>query len=147
MVFPFIEDAMRRVTAAPVFWSSAFCDTFRHVALAGLCLSILWLILSDFVRFLLGSWPCVSRWKIQGACKFRLENRVQNQKIMIKSVKNDRWERLGKDLEKGALQDPQMWGAPMLFWTLLAPLGRLWAPLWVHLAPNGGPRVPKWSPK
>ena len=47
-----IEDAMRRDTAAPSFLGSAFRDSFRQVALAGLCLPILWLILFDLGRSL-----------------------------------------------------------------------------------------------
>ena len=49
MIRPLIEDAMRRDTAAPAFGGLARCDPFRHVAFAGLCLSILWFILFDLV--------------------------------------------------------------------------------------------------
>ena len=45
-----IEDAMRRDTAAPAFWSSAFRDPFAHVGFACYCLAIVWLILFDLVR-------------------------------------------------------------------------------------------------
>ena len=44
-----IEDAMRRDTAAPSFWGSAFRALFRWVVFAGLCLAIVWLILFDLV--------------------------------------------------------------------------------------------------
>ena len=44
-----IEAAMRRDTDAPTFWRLAFCDTFPHTALAGLCLSIIWPILFDHI--------------------------------------------------------------------------------------------------
>ena len=41
----------------PLFRVSAFCDSFWHVALGGLCLAFLWLILLDFCK----SWQiCVS---------------------------------------------------------------------------------------
>jgi hypothetical protein len=49
---PIIEDALRRDTAAPSFWSLAFRDPFRQVAPAGLCLPFLCLILFDLVRSL-----------------------------------------------------------------------------------------------
>ena len=44
----------------PIFWGLAFRDAFRQALLAGLCVAILWLILSDLVRLVVGSWPCVS---------------------------------------------------------------------------------------
>ena len=47
-----IADAMRCDTVAPSFWSSAFRDSFRQEALAGLCLPILWLIMFDLGRSL-----------------------------------------------------------------------------------------------
>ena len=46
----FIEDAIRRDTAAPFdFWARRFRDSFRHVAFGCLCLAIVWLISFDLV--------------------------------------------------------------------------------------------------
>ena len=45
----------------------------------------------------------------------RLENRVQNQTNCAKMLNNDTWERLAEQVGKGLPQDPQIWGAPMLF--------------------------------
>ena len=133
---------MRRDTAAPVFWGSAFCDTFRHVVLAGLCLSILWVILSYLVRFLLGSWPCVSRW----------ENRGQNQKSDAKIHKNDPWERLGEVLKTGMLQDPPMAAASLrneghFGWRYWVPLGATWRKIATQRCQNGDPNQSKIGPK
>ena len=38
-------------------------------------------------------------------------------------------------------------GPPLFFSPILAHFGRFEAPLWANMAPNGGPRVPKWRPK
>ena len=54
---------MRRDTATPAFGGLAFSDPFRHVAFAGLCLSFLWLILFDLVRFLIGLAFCVLEFR------------------------------------------------------------------------------------
>ena len=43
--------------ASPAYRGSAFRALFRWVVFAGFCLAILWLILLDLVKFVLGSWP------------------------------------------------------------------------------------------
>ena len=40
----------------PDFLGLAFRDAFRQALLAGLCLAILWLIFSDFVRLVVDRW-------------------------------------------------------------------------------------------
>ena len=41
---------------------------------------------------------------------------------------------------------PKKHGPPRFFSHILGPSGQFEAPLWAHLAPNGGLRRPKWRP-
>ena len=41
---------------------------------------------------------------------------------------------------------PKKYGPPLFFSHILGPSGQFEAPLWARLAPNGGPRRPKWRP-
>ena len=149
----------------PHFWGLAFRDPFRQVALAGLCLPILWLILFDLGR----SWQILADFvRTLFFCRFKKKHlQTSVQKGCPKTTTNpstirSKLQKIGPNIdpksiksrpksiksqsesirEKGRFQDPPK-VAPSLdaFLRLLAPLGGFWAPFWAELDPEGGPQI------
>ena len=63
-----------------------------------------------------------------------------------KIVKNDAQERSGGDLGKGSVPGQLQEQARDDFWSLLAPLGRFWAPFGAQLGAKGLPKSSFWAP-
>ena len=146
---------MRRDTAAPSFWGSAIRDPFRQVALAGLCLPILWLILfdlgrpwqilADFVRTLF----VFCRFKkthlqtsVQRRCPKTTTNpltiRSKLRKIDPKSITNRptiHQKSIGIDSGKRSVTEAQRGTTVKMkieaFWRHLADFGRHFGPRWI----------------
>ena len=151
---------MRRDTAAPSFWDSAFRDPFRHEAPAALCLAIVWLfhlVSSCPILFHL-AWSCqillasslvsglASRiCEIRRFCKICFKNLIQIQKkkkntnwipYWSKTMPGSAWGRSSKQVGSS---NPKKRGAPMFF----GPFWRKSADLGCRLGPLGA----KWRHK
>ena len=109
------------------------------------------LILLDLVKFVVGSWPCVSCLRLfyffTNCFKNPAHNHQTYAKINLKSIKNGAWERLGRVLETGWFQEPPQKRSPIVCFTHVGDIGRILGATSSHLAPNGCPRGPKWDQK
>ena len=143
---------MRRDTAAPSFWGSAFRDSFRQVALAGLCLPILWWILFDLGRsWQISSEPClfICRFKkthlqtsVQKRCPKTTTNPLTSlsklRKIDPTSITNRptiHQKSIGIDSGKRSVTEAQRGTTVKInieaFWRHLADFGRNFGPRWI----------------
>ena len=136
----------------PHFGARRFHDSFRQVALAGLCLPILWWILFDLVwSWQISSEPClfICRFKkthlqtsVQRRCPKTTTNPVtilskvrkidpksitNRPKIHQKSIGIDSGKRSGTEAQRGATVKINI----EAFWRHLADFGRNFGPRWI----------------